>query len=78
VIVAAPGEPARIAREAGCGLVVPPGDPDALAAAVRQLRAEPALAARLGAAGIAFARVHLRDSQVPALEALIESVVSSR
>ena len=78
VIVAAPGEPARIAQETGCGLVVAPGAPDALAAAVRQLRAEPGLAARLGAAGSTFAQAHLRDSQVPALEALIESVVSRR
>jgi phosphatidylinositol alpha 1,6-mannosyltransferase len=32
------------------GYLVPPGDPDALAAAVRKLTADPALRARLGAA----------------------------
>src|SRR5699024_11792559 len=38
------------------GLLTPPADGDALAAALRQLRAEPALAARLAAAGQARAR----------------------
>ncbi len=33
------------------GLLVPPGDPAALAAAIRRLRADPALARRLGEAG---------------------------
>jgi glycosyltransferase involved in cell wall biosynthesis len=33
------------------GLLVPPGDSDALASAIRRLRADPALARRLGAAG---------------------------
>jgi glycosyltransferase involved in cell wall biosynthesis len=75
VIVSAPGEPARIAREAECGLVVAPGDPAALASAVRRLRDEPGLAARLGAAGTAYAREHLRESQVPALNALIGSLI---
>jgi len=33
------------------GLLVPPGDADALAAAVRRVRDDPALARRLGEAG---------------------------
>jgi glycosyltransferase involved in cell wall biosynthesis len=37
-------------------LLVPPGDPQALAAAVRRLAADPALAARIGAGGLAAYR----------------------
>lgn len=36
--------------EAGAGIVVPPGDPEALAAAIRQLVDDPGLRARLGSA----------------------------
>jgi putative colanic acid biosynthesis glycosyltransferase WcaI len=41
VIVAADAEsdPARVVREIGCGLVVPPGRPDLLAAALREVHA---------------------------------------
>ena len=39
---------------AGAGLPVPPGDPAALAAAIRGLRADPAAAAAMGRRGRAF------------------------
>lgn len=42
-------------RRARAGLVVNAGDPEALLEAVGRLRADPALAARLGAAGVAWA-----------------------
>jgi colanic acid biosynthesis glycosyl transferase WcaI len=47
-----------------CGLVVPPEDPAALAEAVRILAADPALRARLGAAGYAYALAHLDRAAV--------------
>lgn len=40
-----------LVRDGQTGLVVPSGDPGALAAAIRRLRADPGLRARLGAAG---------------------------
>ena len=40
------------------GLVVPAGDPDALAAAIRRLQDEPALRARLGAAARGAVRAY--------------------
>lgn len=39
VIVGAEGEMAALVREAGCGIVVPPENPSALAQAIRELRA---------------------------------------
>lgn len=46
-------------RRADCGLLVPPGDAEALAAAVRRLLEHPQQAADLGARGRAFARSRL-------------------
>jgi glycosyltransferase involved in cell wall biosynthesis len=46
-------------READCGLLVPPGDAEALAVAVRRLLEHPQQAADLGARGRDFARAHL-------------------
>jgi len=40
-----------IVEDGVSGLLVPPGDADALAAAVRRVRDDPALARRLGEAG---------------------------
>jgi glycosyltransferase involved in cell wall biosynthesis len=40
-----------IVRETGCGLLVPPGDPDALSAAVEILLRDPAKAAEMGQKG---------------------------
>jgi len=50
VVVPASGGPLDLVDDGATGYLVPPGDPDALAAAVRKLTAEPALRARLGAA----------------------------
>jgi len=46
-------------READGGVLVPPGDAEALAVAVRRLLEHPQQAADLGARGRAFARAHL-------------------
>jgi glycosyltransferase involved in cell wall biosynthesis len=77
VIVAAAGEPQRLAAEAGAGLAVPPGDPGALADAVRRLRDEPELAGELSERGRDFARSHLRDAGIERLERVLGEVVQS-
>lgn len=51
VVLAARGEAARLVEAEGCGLVVPPEDPRALAQALAALAADPARRAAMGAAG---------------------------
>ena len=46
------------------GMLVPPGDPPALAAAIEQLLADPARAAALGQRARAWSRAHLRLDQM--------------
>lgn len=61
-----------------CGLVVPPEDPAALAQAVRTLAADPALRARLGAAGYAYAQAHLdRNAVLQRFEADAQDLLSN-
>lgn len=61
VIAARSGGLADIVRHEQTGLLVPPGDPAALAAAIDAVRRDPAHAAQLGAAG----RVHALASFAP-------------
>lgn len=51
VVLAARGEAARLVEREGCGVVVPPEDPRALAQALAALAADPGRRAALGAAG---------------------------
>lgn len=51
VLYSGAGEGAAIVRDGGAGLVVPPEDAEALAAAMRRVLDDPALAAAMGAAG---------------------------
>lgn len=74
IIVAAGAEPRRLIASAGAGLGVVPGDPSALAGAVRRLRDEPALRDRFGAAGRAFAEANLRERQSERMRTLLETV----
>ena len=78
VIIAAAGEAPRLADADGAALAVPPGDPEALAGAVRAVREQPELAARLDAAGPVFAERYRRERQVERLEQLLVDVVAGR
>jgi glycosyltransferase involved in cell wall biosynthesis len=51
VVLAARGEAARLVEAEGCGVVVPPEDPRALAAALTALAGDPSRRAALGRAG---------------------------
>jgi glycosyltransferase involved in cell wall biosynthesis len=51
VVATAHGGPCELVEPGSTGLLVPPSDPAAMAAAIRRLIDDPALAARMGAAG---------------------------
>lgn len=74
IVAACTGELRRLIEAESLGLTVPHGDPAALAAAVRKLRADPELGDRLVASGRAFARRHLRETQAERFAGLAESV----
>lgn len=62
--VASASETARLIEQAGCGIVVPPEDPDALAAAICRLRADRVLAAQFGERGRRFAEHHFARERI--------------
>jgi glycosyltransferase involved in cell wall biosynthesis len=70
-IVAAEGEAARLTEEVGCGLVVPPENGAALAAAVRRLAEDRDLTAALGKRGRSAAPTHARSRQIERLEEIL-------
>jgi colanic acid biosynthesis glycosyl transferase WcaI len=77
VVLTAAGEAVRLAADAGAAIAVPPGRPEEIAAAVRALRDDPSLGARLVSQGRRFASAHLREEQAERLADLLEEVSSS-
>jgi glycosyltransferase involved in cell wall biosynthesis len=57
-------ETARRIREANCGVIVPPEDPNALVKAVEHLRTAPAEAQQLGCNGRAYVEKHFAKEVV--------------
>jgi glycosyltransferase involved in cell wall biosynthesis len=58
LLLAARGESARLVQDAAAGIVVAPGDPDALADACRRLQSDAQLRRDLGRAGRRYAEAH--------------------
>jgi colanic acid biosynthesis glycosyl transferase WcaI len=77
-LVAAGREAAALVEETGCGVVVPPEDALALAAAVRALAADRSLAEKLGTAGRRAAPQHARSSQVGRLAEVLRTAAEKR
>jgi phosphatidylinositol alpha-mannosyltransferase len=67
----------EVIRDGVDGLLVPPGDPNALAAAIRRVLSEPKLAASLSAAGRARAETFSWDVVAPRLEAVYDRVLGA-
>ena len=79
VVTTTAGSAAEVIRDGEEGLLVPPDDPAALAAALERLAREPELHARVGAAGCARARAEL-DLELTArrlADVLIEGIEES-
>lgn len=71
--------PGWVVHQAGQGLCVPPGDPQALAVALRQLQQDPGQRAALGQAGAAALREQFGIEPVAAaIKALYQQVLASR
>jgi glycosyltransferase involved in cell wall biosynthesis len=75
VLLAAAGEPQRLAAESGAAIPIPPEDRAALVEALRGLREDPAAAAELGEKGRRFASGYLREDSVARLESVLAGVV---
>ncbi len=76
VLLSARGEAATVLHEAQAGLIVPPEDPAALAAAIRYLRDHPAEATVMGQNGRIFVvREYSRAEQARRLERVLRSVL---
>jgi glycosyltransferase involved in cell wall biosynthesis len=67
----------EVVRDGVDGLLVPPGDPNALAAAIRRVLSEPELAATLRAAGRSRAEDFSWRAVAPRLEAVYDRVLGA-
>jgi glycosyltransferase involved in cell wall biosynthesis len=78
VILAIDGVIRKVVEDAGCGIFVPPGDPGALAAAIRQLAADRRAASRMGQAGRRYVAQHFeRRQQAEKMLALFRRVAEA-
>lgn len=73
------GDTPKLIDESGGGINVPPGQPQALAEAIRRLKAKPALGDQMGRLGRAFAEAHFSISRcADAYEDLFIEVLNER
>lgn len=76
--VAAPNsDAARIVVESGCGLAADPDDPAAVAAAIRELRSDPARLADMGRRARETAGKYARVNELEKFAAIIEDAVAN-
>jgi colanic acid biosynthesis glycosyl transferase WcaI len=79
ILVVAPPESdaARIVVESGCGVAADPDDPAAVAAAIRELRAQPARLAEMGCRARETAAKYARVGELERFVAIIESAAKT-
>lgn len=74
ILLAIDGVIRQVVEAAGAGVFVPPGDPAALAAAIRQLAADPQQARTMGRAGRAYLQAHFsRGALARQLQTIVEA-----
>jgi colanic acid biosynthesis glycosyl transferase WcaI len=80
ILVVAPPESdaARIVVESGCGVAADPDDPAAVAAAIRELRAQPGRLAEMGLRAREMAAKYARVNELERFLAIIESAGSAQ
>ena len=79
VLLAIDGAARTLVENAGAGLAVPPGDDEAIAAAVKQLRDDPGQRQQMGSAGRDYIeREHTLQGQVHKLEAIFEQALADK
>lgn len=78
-VLAIDGVSRTVVETAGCGLFAQPGDPAALAAALRTLAGDPAAARQMGLAGRAYLEQHFdRQTLARQFEALLVEMLESK
>jgi glycosyltransferase involved in cell wall biosynthesis len=79
LVVAPPeSDAARIVVESGCGVAADPDDPAAVAAAIRELRAQPLRLAEMGRRARETAAKYARVNELERFVAIIESVADAQ
>jgi colanic acid biosynthesis glycosyl transferase WcaI len=68
------GEATRLVRATGCGVLVPPEDPQAMADAIVRLGQDPDQCVRFRASGLAAASQYTRDKQAALMLRVLEAV----
>ncbi len=77
LLLAIDGVSRQVVEAAGCGIFVPPGDPQALAEAARQLAADPPAARDMGRRGRAYLEEHFhRGKLAQQLAEILEDMAS--
>jgi colanic acid biosynthesis glycosyl transferase WcaI len=79
LVIASPeSDAARIVTAAGCGMVADPDDPGAVAAAIRQLRSDPARLAEMERRARETAKSYARVDELDRFAAVVEQAVPNR
>ena len=79
VVLAIDGVIRQVVEQAGGGVFVPPGDPAAMAQAIRDLACDPVAARRMGLAGRKYVAAHFdRSTLANGMEAILSQAAAAR
>jgi glycosyltransferase involved in cell wall biosynthesis len=78
VVAPAECDAARIVRETGCGMAVDPDDPKAVAAAIREMRDDPARLAEMARRARETARKYARVNELRRFVEIVEEAAREK